>query len=237
MARWLVELLGDRYYLEDLSEWFPDGEAFILVEGEKYYMAGPTLERFGDPAHVHSLAIQLIDEFSAVAAVVATHFMRPTVGTIYRENEAGERHGHTFGKVSAMVVRTKMRAKLADTPGPTAAQSLLSAAKTSDRLKTAMLIWADPLRTWPRLYRVLEEIERELGLTVDQAGLCDEDERVRLRRSSNSAEIAGNDARHAAGKFVPPPNPMTLDEATEFVRRMIHGALERKSVGIGRSGV
>ena len=110
---------------------------------------------------------------------------------------------------------------------PTHAQQLLEASRTDRRLQLVVSIWADPIRTWPRLYRLLEELEAYLKLDVDVAGLCTKNERVRFNRSANCAEIAGKDARHMAGKFNPPSNPMNLSEATSFIGNLVKETLGR----------
>ncbi len=89
----------------------------------------------------------------------------------------------------------------------------------------ALSLWADPIRSWPRLYRVLEEIEQHLGQRVDGAGLCPFNQRQRFTHTANTAEVAGSDARHATGKFAAPGNPMTLPEATDFIGQMLLGSL------------
>ncbi len=109
----------------------------------------------------------------------------------------------------------------------TRAQFLLAGSRVNDHLKMAVSLWGDPLRIWPRLYRVLEEIERYLGKEVHKAGLCSANQRKRFHRSANAAEIAGKDARHAQGKFRPPKNPMNLAEATNFVSGLLQDALDR----------
>jgi hypothetical protein len=110
---------------------------------------------------------------------------------------------------------------------PTQAQILLSGARMDDNLKFAVSLWGDPLRTWPRLYRVLEEIERYLGQPVQKAGFCSDNQRERFTRSANAAKIAGKDARHALDKFIPPKNPMDLKEATAFIGRLLQATLAR----------
>jgi hypothetical protein len=95
----------------------------------------------------------------------------------------------------------------------------------SPHLEQALSMWTDPMRSWPRLYCVLEEIEQHLGKHVDATGLCPTNQRERFRRTANAAEVSGPDARHATGRFIAPDNPMSLQEATEFVRQMLLGVL------------
>jgi hypothetical protein len=107
----------------------------------------------------------------------------------------------------------------------TQAQELLERTSGSPHLEIALSLWADQMRSWPRLYRIIEEIEQHLGKHVDAAGLCTASQRERFTRTANTAEVSGPDARHATGKFAAPSNPMSLPEATEFVRQMLLSVL------------
>lgn len=87
------------------------------------------------------------------------------------------------------------------------------------------MFWADPVRTWPRLYRFVEELEEHLGGHVDKFKFCSYTKRGRFRLSANSAEVAGKDARHGTGIKPAPAKPMSLDEAVTFVRKLIEDTL------------
>lgn len=88
------------------------------------------------------------------------------------------------------------------------------------------MLWGMPNRTWGRLYRILEEIERHLGAKVHLKNLCTLKERGRFASSANNARVAGVDSRHADGKYEPPNAPMTIDEATAFIRDLILASLK-----------
>lgn len=50
--------------------------------------------------------------------------------------------------------------------------------------------------------------------------------RGRFASSANNARVAGVDSRHADGKYEPPNAPMTIDEATAFIRDLILASLK-----------
>lgn len=232
MARWLVQLEGERFDLDEFPYWFPAGEIFAVPDGEEVFLAGDAFEMLEHAGQVRERALQALDEFAAIIALLWPSFRRPRIGTVFREADNGSRAGHVFlsGTVQA---RSKARATLSVSgtpqtdPAPTQAQMLLERSRSNPHLQTATLIWADENRTWPRLYRILEELERFLLEPASKAGLCSVGERDRFTRSANAAEVAGKDARHASGKYMLPSNPMNLNEATPFVRRLLEASLSR----------
>lgn len=44
MARWLVQLSGERMDLEEFPRWFPDGEVSAIEENEAFFLVGPAFE-------------------------------------------------------------------------------------------------------------------------------------------------------------------------------------------------
>lgn len=232
MARWLVQLEGERFDLDEFPYWFPAGEIFAVPDGEKVFLAGEGFEMLEDAGQVRERGLQALDEFSAIIALLWPSLQRPRIGTVFREADNGSRVGHVFLSGS-LQARSKVRATLSVSgtpqtdPAPTQAQTLLERSRSNPHLQTATLIWADENRTWPRLYRILEELERFLLEPANKAGLCSSNERDRFTRSANTAEVAGKDARHASGKYEPPGNPMSLEEATSFVRRLLEASLRR----------
>jgi hypothetical protein len=232
MARWLVQLEGDQFDLEEFPNWFPDGDVYAIEENGSVYLVGPAFEGLLKASQVYETALQAVDEFSASSTLLWSSLQRPKVGRVFRAINDDRRQAFVFlsGSVSG---RSKGRAILAvdgikeALQRPTQAQILLSGARMDDNLKFAVSLWGDPLRTWPRLYRVLEEIERYLGQPVQKAGFCSDNQRERFTRSANAAKIAGKDARHALDKFIPPKNPMDLKEATAFIGRLLQATLAR----------
>jgi hypothetical protein len=232
MARWLVRLEGDPLDLGQLLGWFPDGEVHAIEEGAEVYFVGPAFEVLNEVGQVHGKALEVLAEFSAIISLVVPGFCRPAVGNVIREDGSGARKG--FASASLRIaVRSSLRAPGesagagTDKKLPTQAQLLLQGCRSDGHLREAVVVlWADPTKNWPDLYRVLEEVEEYLGQKVHEAGFCSRNERTRFTHSANTAEVAGRGGRHASGQFAPPPRPMNLSEATSFVGRILRTALE-----------
>lgn len=239
MSRWLVQIEGEKFDVEEFPYWFPDGEAHVIVEDGRFLLTGKMLERFDEPYQVYQAAEQLIDEWFGIIALLQSNLKKPTIGMVFCEDSDGHRRGSVFasGSISA---RSKVRARLTlvgrkgEDRGPTQAQKLLVASRSNRRLQVAVSIIAIPGATWPHLYRCLEEIEGFLEKTVSSAGFCSKNQRERFTRTANSAEVSGTDSRHGAGKFAPPKDPMTLSEAKSFISQIVQATLG--AVAKNRSG-
>jgi hypothetical protein len=218
--------------LEEFPFWFPDGDIYAFEEHDSVYLAGASFEELREASQVHEAALQVVDEFSAVISLLWSNHRRPTVSNVIREMDDGKRNQFSLSYAIGMS-RSKGRATITvqgqapDDPLPKQGQQLLAGSRSNDHLRAALSLWGDPLRTWPRLYRILEEVERYLGQPVHKALLCTKQERERFKRSANTAEIAGKDARHTMGNGAPPNNPMDLGEAVTLIGRVLREALER----------
>jgi hypothetical protein len=218
--------------LEELPKWFPSGEIHAVEENGNVLLVGAGLNSLADADAVLKKAQEVLDEFAAVISLLWTSFRKPQIAQVFREDPAGHRSAYIFltgiaagrSKVSGVMVDAS---GIAPTPATTQAQDLLAAARKSKHLQEALKVWADPVRTWGRLYRIVEEVKKHFGKPVDKAGLCTEAELDRFTHTANTAEAAGLDARHASGSFQYPKSPMTLQEATSFVSRLLDSALRK----------
>jgi hypothetical protein len=232
MSRWLIKLQGEKLDLEEFPRWFPSGEVYGMEEQGKYYLTGPAFDIAGNPDEVLKTATQALNDYSAVISLLWTAFRKPNIGQVIHEDDAGNKSAYIF--VSGIASgRSKMSGVLVDAsgtgscPATTQAQDLLGKARASSHLLEALAVWADPVRTWGRLYRVAEEIEQHFGKPPDDLDLCSNAEFVRFRRTANTAESSGIDSRHASGLFKPPENPMSLAEGTAFVGQLLEKALRK----------
>jgi hypothetical protein len=122
-------------------------------------------------------------------------------------------------------------------------RAYMKAAERDEHLNFAVRLWADSSRTWPRLYRIVEEIyvsfrdkDKEYPSAVLlKRGIIDfEDDYRRFAKSANEAEFAGPDSRHAMYNNKVPKEAQDLPflphaEALSFVRECLKRALVLRS--------
>jgi hypothetical protein len=190
------------------------------------YLAGAVFEPIADAEGVLKEAERHLPLLTGIAALLWPGLKTPTIDRVVREQDDGTRKGFIFLSAS-VVVGAKVTAASGDPSGLTQGQEMLDSANRRPHLFTAVTLWSEAPKSWPRSFRILEEIEQQLSVRVDNAGLCSSTERDRFTRTANTAEVAGSDSRHASRKFQPPANPMALSEAVSFVSRMLQGALRR----------
>lgn len=227
MARWLVELRGDPLDTEEYPYWFPDGDLHAIREGDAVFLAGPGLDALPDATAVRAAAAEAHREFSAVISLLWPDLRQSVLGAVTREADDGSRSAWVFPE--GFAGRSKFGH--ATVTGGTArhqrtqAQLLLAAAQRNRHLDVVLMLWAAPEPSWPRLYRILEELEEGLGERVDALEFCTAAERTRFTRTANCPEVAGADARHRLGKSQPPNDPMSLPDARRFLAMLIEMGL------------
>jgi hypothetical protein len=228
----LLKLKGDVDDLEELPYWFPSGDPFSFQEGQSFYLASPRLDVLPDSRSVQDVGGSILEEVAAVVSLIWPSFEAPTIDHLVHESSDGNRSLHYTLKIASATHRMKTRDSTGAPlkAGRTDAQWYHMISQAGPHLQTALLLWADPARTWPRLYRVLEELEHHISQEPQKLTLCTAAERKRFTHSANAAAVAGKDARHRNGMFDAPKDPMTLQEATKFIRRVIHDYLKSEAM-------
>jgi hypothetical protein len=144
---------------------------------------------------------------------------RPGAGrSVHYENDAGERHG-------AIPLEAELRCSLEVVPTPEHVQRLVVASTGDRSLGTALALWSLAPKTWGRLYRIVEEVERTFNDDLPSSGLCSRNKLGLFKQCCQSADVAGLDSRHRAELTPAPKNPMSLDDSVAFVREILLAAL------------
>ena len=230
MSRWLIAVHGEPFDLEELPRWFPDGEVFAFSEGSSFFLTGSRFDFLINPVDVLDVATDALSERCAIVSLLWPGMKQLSVGAVFREQDDGQRIPNTMVRAEVGALRIKAGRPSAFQAGTgggqTDAQRLLVASRSNRHLEIALLLWASADKSWPRLYRLAEELEAYIGMPVDKVGFCSDPERVRFTHSANSS-AAGIDSRHREGRYAPPRTPMAHDEAVAFVRQLIIETLKR----------
>lgn len=228
MHCWLVKLFGHPADLEHMRAQFPEGDVYLMCDADGTYLVCKPFDTMPTAADVYQLARETLDTLRSIASLEnATPDV--SIDSVLQCNPNGSRLSTVFAEVTGVLARARLTAtgvvvgKASAPSGPTLSQQLL-AASANPAAGELLKLWSAPGRSWPRLRRIVEEIEHYIGTAPHEVGLCTKTDQARFERSCNSPEVAGVDAAHRA-KFQPPSRPMSLDEATTFVGRLISKAL------------
>jgi hypothetical protein len=189
MGNWYVSVTGKQFDLEEYLHWFPHGNIYVSCCNNHYKLRGKGFSKFESASQVFKLAKQIVDEFYAVLSILVPSIKKLKIDKIGYKNEYGEVKEYAFASGKA-VGRSKSRANITIVGQPknelnkTQAQTLYEVSQLEPRLKLLTLLWANENRTWPLLYRIIEEIEEYLGHLVSKEGLCS---LIQRRRFTGSA--------------------------------------------------
>jgi len=229
---WCLKLIGDNFDLDDYPEFFRTGELRVERQNNDYLLVGPLIdELWANGAPSKNTVRQTLDRLIAVARL-----QQPAIGPISAggwicRHADGSRTHYLEGEAS-LGLRGKGRAsiyvngKMVDETiqGKTIAEWCVVAAINNSKLDHAIAYSADKHRTWGSLYAQLEAIEEYLGCSCSQS-FCTASERRRFTQTANSVAVLGREARHSNTNFLPPSQPMTLQEATTFLDRIAQQVL------------
>ena len=229
--QWQVEIYGEPWTLDRVESLFPEGDCFITHEAGRYSVAWSDSSMFASAADARLKAAEAIEEFFSIGRLIFLNLSPISVGAATEILSSGERKVHPFP-----VSSTARMSYFVDEPNGSEirklkASAMLGTAKAGGALRTAVVLWALEAPNWPRLYRIVEEVEMHFATTIDRLGFCSDAERRRFTHSANSAAVAGNDSRHASGSFAPPKKPLELSEAVEFVRTIVERSLLSNAIG------
>jgi hypothetical protein len=226
MKRWLIRLSGAQTDLDDLIHWFPCGQSYAFAEDGVTYIASERFQVNLNYADIAEEAKMLLASWQPAIELLSPGFQTLVIDAVVEEDDDGMRKAIVLAE-GHIKMRFRARAR-ADESGPTQAQIVWKKTQENPILHDVLSLWGMPNRTWPHLYRILEEIERYVGGKADKTGLCTTKERGRFAASANNAKISGLNSRHADGKYPPPSDPMHIEEATAFIRDLVLDAMRKQ---------
>jgi hypothetical protein len=226
---WLISLQGDATDLEEFPQRFPSGPVHAVVEGEATYLTGPSFDECADEREVMARAKTALEKMCGIISLLWPAFKKPTLGPVIHRNALGGQSRYMFlegrevrvkiGTLTPIVNGVRVQPVLTD------AEQMLAKSQSCAHLAAAVTLWAWPGRGWGQLYRITEEITQHLKAPPSRFDHCDETDLERFEQSAQSHDAAGLGARHAIGKVPPPKRPMDLNEATQFVEKLLHSVL------------
>jgi hypothetical protein len=225
MSTWSVELIGEPVDLEDLAHWFTQPELNVTRDHHGFQLASSEFAECADASDVISCAERLRTHMLGPACLFRRGFGPIVLGAVVKTDADGTRHTSvrlTEGAKSSSRVYAPTILTGDNTPAQVPPPGQWAAISLKDpTVAHALRLRGAPQADWFRLYKVWEVIEADVGGDVYSRGWATKSEAGRFTRTANSAAALGDAARHAKDRSHPPRNPMTLEEATNFIDRAL----------------
>ena len=232
MSRWMVQLVGDDSDLSVLQRLFPKGEHRVEKEGDAYYLLSDTFASSDDHERTRGIAIELVALMNGAAIVWDRDQREVKAGTVCLDDNGGRKaflQGTCEVRSRFMATLTMTKADGTEVqPDPSSAEGFVLLAHHDKKVSKALQFFT-PEHNWHTLYHVYEIIVADFKMQIskiERLGLASEGECGRFNRTANWYETHGG--RHVVRKGREPDKLMSLDEAHEFVRRLLGRWLEAK---------
>lgn len=249
--RWQVaisDFKGDLRLLEDVLAGL---SASLVEEDGQLYLTSVEFEALDKSGDVHAQAISIVAAINGVNYGDLADRLRLTLGSVVAEQKEDGRRlkhhvlvleaaaFHITGHSAAVFVgananlpedeRKRIEAELVERDYQRSLRVALSRARSAyrdDQARRVQQLLQAELDTHA-LWHVFEIIENDMGGAI--TNLASANQLTRFTRSVNHPKVYGDSARHAVSRTQPPPNPMRLDEARQFIRDLAARWLEHKA--------
>ena len=228
---WLVRLKGHQFDLEELAGHFTSATRNVgKDEDGYYYLRSESLNQMTDSQDVHERALKLIESINGAASYHVGSSYRPVeFDGLTQIDETGQRHNFVFlsGVIEARshffgnLTVSRAGEAINVPPARSQAETLADLADQNEKVADALRFYQRG--DWINLYKAWEVVCDAAGdmRQVIKNGWAAEPDRGRFTGTAQSRAELGDEARHAAEKYKAPENPMTLNEAQDFVRSVI----------------
>ena len=239
---WMVELVGNRDDLNCFQRWFSEETVKVIKENDKFFLTGTHFLGCKTADEVIRRAETRLELMTAAARLeAASEAVNVKIDSAVYVDSAGLYHYHVFVEA---VTRSVASVRCFDSSSPSLPQRAVAIADCDAHLDMALRLWGEASRSWPRLFRIVEEVtysfepdpKKHMSEVLFSANLIESrDDILRFRYSACEPDVAGRESRHANGchkmssKLKNLQNPtMTHHEAVALVSSVLSRAMMRK---------
>jgi len=240
VSKWIVELKGHRFDLEDLPDLLHGTGLSVEEQGRGWILAPSLFTQWtgkADSHHVEIEAHRLVEIINGLARCLTHESGGIEVKQVCAIDTNGVRNH--FALITEVL---SARAKVSDTftssdgsvaSNPRGAWRHHARVALDDENIAKALQWVSRRpTTWGNLYKAFELV-RAYGRNERQmiaGGWASRAHISLFRRTANSVGAIGDDARHGIDQEVPPKHPMDLTTAAALVRRLVKAWIEETAI-------
>ncbi len=238
MTKWLAQLRGCDYDLQDLQEILSSHNPQIVREDGDFYLMSKDWDQLQDEQEVYDKAKGFTESLDRAAFIHFRDTSPLAVGLIVRIDDNGSLQKFAFIQGSAhgrARVKGSIRA-IGPNGQPIETEQEHTIIKTLRASQQHQSV-GDALRffrkgDWSSLYKAYEIVEDHLpknqGITSN--GWLTKTSIERFTRTAQSRYAIGDEARHAKQKYAPPRKPMSINEAKALIGDLIQKWIEAKKL-------
>jgi len=234
MSDWKVELIGDRFDLEDLPDWFSEGGIKIETSDGKYFLLSNTFEELTEESEIRTEANRLVKLINGIGRVYRENLQTIGIGAIYGTDASGREVIFEFVK-EIITIRDKHSDTITENNGVVKKDSytfqfdkIRKLLQKDVQVKMVFDYLSKPAMNWNYLYCILDAIEEDIDKPVWKEKWASRKSVELFTRTACSYKAIGVKARHAKSKIKPPEKPMKDQEASHLILKIVKQWLENK---------
>jgi hypothetical protein len=225
-VRWVVGISGDDADLTELATHLAGAVEITKTDQDGWELSTARFQELDEATAIREAAMELAGMLNGLAAVRVDGVAGPiTIGNVRRYRGEGK-DLWVFPEPIRLRLRVFAPTILINgvAPQPLSWAPALTLADDDEAVRAVLAFMGIQPATWHNLAAAFEVMQKD-GRTGSDAGMRDwgnttNNEMDRFTRTANSWPVLGVGARHGPRGWEPPANPMNLEEATEFVRRI-----------------
>jgi hypothetical protein len=233
--RWKVKLEGEKKGLKQLSDSF-DETPRIFEEDEEYYLWSSKFEQLnesGDVKEVGEKIVKMVRHLGDLDSLSVKGLNTSHVVEI-KEDGSERRIAHLSASattVSAASVRISINGEKLP-PRAESTYEYTQLALENDKVQELIQL-RDNGDRWANLYRIYEYIQAnvEADDSIVEQGWWSQSEKDLFKRTANSSEAIGCEARHGDDRVPAPSDPMDHSEAVSLIDGLINDWLKHIKEG------
>ncbi len=240
MPEWLLILKGHEFDLEDLPSVLNNPELAVIKRDNKYLLRSSDFQAFTSADEVRERGLVLLDLLNGAAKLYFDSYREIAEDGVAQIDDDGKLH-RTFFVSVVEEVRAKDRVSVVSilSDGSRVPVQLpsqdpkirhwIKLARQHKHVADALHFFRE--NNWFSLYKVFEIIRDDVGnkQSITSKGWVSSSELNRFTQTAQSRATLGDFARHASSNYVPPDNPMSLQEAQSLLKQLLSGWLNSKT--------
>lgn len=226
--RWEVRLLGDESGLEELSKSFNDDPKVVEKE-EEYVLLSSRFEGKDDVDMIREISEDIVRVIRAYGERDSINVGDLEASHVYKISDDGSKHVYVQAETATMTMSASATVTVDSEDGEE--ETIHPADRTYEWTKLAMddekvLDLAELLdkgESWVNLYRIYEFIQANIQDedNILARGWWSESEKKSFKRTANSRDAIGDNARHGQDRIPAPDDPMTHAEAKRLIDTLV----------------